>query len=123
MEACIWSVPPIVNFMIAECPSCTFAWYILNRCECELHPEGPFTLYTCYWDFFGCSDYIDDVPSFGPLSASLAYTLAIEYGFSPLPDGKFEPDRLFGADERTFLFANWRDHTNVLIKFRPDELE
>jgi hypothetical protein len=62
-----------------------------------------------------------------------SYIIANVYNFCPgrvvgacrpgtSAGGKYEPDLHPGAEERVMLFANWTDKTNVLIKYRPDEL-
>jgi len=50
------------------------------------------------------------------------YILAIGYALNNLPDGKYEPDHRTGESLRTLLLANWRDKTNILVQYHPDEL-
>lgn len=63
----------------------------------------------------------------------IARVLAVDYGFCPariispskkhlLDSGKFEPDRKT-FENRCFVLAHWKDHTNVIIQFDPLALE
>ena len=63
-----------------------------------------------------------------------ASCLAITYGFLPtmkcrptgryqVPAGKFEADKTPAAATRTMVLAHWWTHSNLLIKYRPAELQ
>lgn len=63
-----------------------------------------------------------------------AFILANLYGLSPpravgpaksrpQASGKFEPDRREGESVRSMKVAHWFDSTNVIVQYRPAELE
>lgn len=63
-----------------------------------------------------------------------AYILAVRYGLTPprkigpaqqriIDEGKFEPDDRAGDPERTIVLAHWLDKTNMLIKYKPADLD
>lgn len=63
-----------------------------------------------------------------------AFCLANTYGLHPpvrispsrikrTDTGKFEPDHNVGAETRTMVLAHWLDKTNLLIQYKPAELE
>jgi hypothetical protein len=37
--------------------------------------------------------------------------------------GMCEPDHNVGAETRCMVLAHWFDHTNILVKYKPAELE
>jgi len=41
----------------------------------------------------------------------------------PQENGKYEPDRREGEEQRNMVLANWQDKTNILILYNPDELD
>ncbi len=62
-----------------------------------------------------------------------ANILAIVYGFNPpriiapiharlLDHGKYEPDHNEAAETRCMVLAHWKDKTNIIIQYTPDEL-
>jgi len=52
-----------------------------------------------------------------PLLDAMAHTLMVDYGLDPMQDMKFDPHYTDYPYYRYFCFANWRDRTNILIKF------
>lgn len=63
-----------------------------------------------------------------------AYCLANTYNLNPpriispvrkrqLDAGKYEPDHFEAAETRCMVLAHWKDHTNVIVQYRPAELE
>lgn len=121
-----------------NCPSCVYAVYAYAYCTCEFIPATPtaYTRYLYFYNFIGCVDYYGDMPADGPCveTAQEAFTLAMTYGLNPTrlarggrmrtqDSGKFEPDRKFGEETRTITLASYIDKTNVLIKYRPADLE
>jgi len=55
------------------------------------------------------------------MNSQIAFILAKDYNFDPRNNVKWEPHT---SQPNTFYytFANWRDKSNILIKFNPDEL-
>ena len=51
-----------------------------------------------------------------------AYILARQMSFLPSDSGKYEPDNTPADPTRTMILADWKDHTNILIKYTPAEL-
>lgn len=100
-------------------PNCYDFWIVNKLVEIYgcVHYDGHVKLQGSFKHTHYSPDGIEPYLSYGE-----AYDLAVEYGFSPLPSGKFEPDKEWWKDERVMLLANWRDKTNILIKYDRTQL-
>ena len=104
------------------CPECPIAVYEYTHGQCEWFPAESKIVFDCWARFTGCiGDYGQPCPE-PDYTAFEAFVLAKYYGLAPLSEGKYEPDRRQGEELRSMILANWKDATNVLIQYRPDEL-
>ena len=54
---------------------------------------------------------------------NMAWKIGTDYAIIPTQDTKYDPHYTDYPYQRYFVFANWRDRSNILIKFNEDELE
>jgi len=125
-SVCAENFPRVLYIPITDCPACETAIYVYSYCDC-VYEEGPqFFSATCHFVFAGC-DPCDP-------SGDEAHTLANVYGFNPprkerggrlryQNTGKFEPDRRLGEETRSMILASYLDKTNILVQYRPADLE
>jgi hypothetical protein len=105
-------------YWIPQSPRHIYGVYFLTNCWCEEFFEGEFYVYTyhCLYCWVGDCDWHDgpDVREAGILSNQQAWL--------PSDTMLWEPDRHPTAETRTMVLADWKDASNILIKYKPAEL-
>lgn len=70
----------------------------------------------CIYCYIGPADEIGDTT---PIEAFKINTIM---GFNTAKSAKYEPDERKGEETRSIVLANYRDHTNILIQYKPGDL-